>query len=66
MSEAIKFAVASLAAAWAERDPGRRAELIASAVTDDFRMVMGDCDASGRIRLLFTFVGAAPSRADGS
>lgn len=122
MSDAIKHAVASLAAAWGERDPARRADLIASAVTDDFRMVFGvgkrelrgraafeaeivalqqrmpdvrvrltsaidvqgdlcrftgvaegpqgqigpeacdacECDASGRIRVLFTFVGAAP------
>jgi hypothetical protein len=121
MSDAIKRAVASLAAAWAERDPARRADLLASAVTDDVRMVMGagkreirgraafeaeivglqlrmpdvrvrmtsgidvqgslcrftgvvegpqgqigpeasdagECDASGRIRLLFTFAGAA-------
>ena len=121
MSDAIKHAVANLAAAWSERDPARRADFIASAVTDDFRMVIGagkreirgraafedeivrfqervpvvrvrvssgidvqgdlcrftgvvegpqgpigleawdacECDASGRIRLLFTFVGAA-------
>jgi hypothetical protein len=126
MSDAIKRAVASLAAAWAERDPARRAELLASAVTDDVRMVIGagkreirgraaleaeivgfqqrvtvvrvrvtsgidvqgnlcrftgvvegpqgqigveasdacECDASGRIRLLFTFAGAAPPPAD--
>jgi hypothetical protein len=128
MSDAIKHAVASLAAAWSERDPARRAELLASAVTDDVRMVMGagkreirgraafeaeivglqqrmpearvrvtsgvdvqgslcrftgvvegphgpigpeasdacECDASGRIRLLFTFAGAALPPADGS
>jgi hypothetical protein len=128
MSDAIKRAVASLAAAWAERDPARRANLLASAVTDDVRMVIGagkrevrgraefeaeivsvqqrlpivrvrvtsgidvqgnlcrftgvvegpqgqigleaadacECDASGRIRLLFTFVGAAPPPADAS
>ncbi len=121
MSDAIKRAVASLAAAWGERDPARRADLLASAVTDDIRMVMGagkreirgraafeaeiigvqqrlpivrvrvtsgidvqgnlcrftgvvegpqgqigpeasdacECDASGRIRVLFTFVGTA-------
>jgi hypothetical protein len=41
MSDAIKNAVTSLLAAWAERDPSRRAELLASAVTDDFRMVIG-------------------------
>ena len=126
MSDAIKRAVARLAAAWAERDPARRADLLASAVTDDVRMVMGagkreirgraafeavgfqqrvpvvrvrvtscidvqgnlcrftgvvegpqgqigpeasdacECDASGRIRVLFTFVGAAPPPAEGS
>jgi hypothetical protein len=128
MSDAIKRAVASLAAAWGERDPARRADFLASAVTDDFRMVMSDgkreirgraaleaeivglqervpvvrvrvtsgidvhgnvcrfagvvegpqgqigpeasdvceCDASGRIRLLFTFVGAALPPAAGS
>jgi hypothetical protein len=121
MSDAIKRAVASLAAAWGEPDPSRRADLLASAVTDDVRMVLGagkreirgraaleaemvalqrrvpcvrvrmtsgidvqgnlcrftgvadtpqgpigaeasdacECDASGRIRLLFTFAGAA-------
>jgi hypothetical protein len=41
MSDAIKRAVESLAAAWAERDPARRADLLASAVTDDVRMVIG-------------------------
>jgi hypothetical protein len=41
MSEAIKRAVTTLAAAWSERDPARRAELLASAVTDDIRMVIG-------------------------
>ena len=128
MSDAIKRAVASLAAAWGERDPARRADLLASAVTDDFRMVIGagkreirgraafdaeilsvqqrlpivrvrvtsgidvqgnlcrftgvvegpqgqigpeaadacECDASGRIRLLFTFAGAALPPADAS
>jgi hypothetical protein len=127
MSDAIKEAVASLAVAWAERDPARRANLLASAVTDDVRMVMGagkreirgraaleaeivrfqqrvpvvrirvtsgidvqgnlcrftgvvegphgqigpeasdacECDASGRIRLLFTFAGAALPPTDG-
>jgi hypothetical protein len=128
MSDAIKRAVASLAAAWGERDAARRADFLASAVTDDVRMVMGDgkreirgraafeaeivgfqqrvpvvrvrvtsgidvqgnlcrftgvvegpqgqigpeasdvceCDASGRIRLLFTFPGAARSPANAS
>jgi hypothetical protein len=128
MSDTIKRAVASLAAAWAERDPARRADLLASAVTDDVRMVMGagkreirgraafdaeivgfqqrvpvvrvrvtsgidvqgnlcrftgvvegphgpigpeasdacECDASGRIRVLFTFAGTALAPADGS
>jgi len=128
MSDAIKRAVASLAAAWAERDPARRADLLASAVTEDIRMVMGagkretqglaafeaeivrlqqrvpvvrvrvtsgidvqgnlcrftgvvegpqgpigteasdacECDASGRIRVLFTFAGAALPPADES
>jgi hypothetical protein len=41
MSHSIKHAVESLAAAWAERDPARRADLLASAVTDDFRMLIG-------------------------
>jgi hypothetical protein len=41
MSDSIKRAVASLAAAWGERDPARRAEFLASAVADDVRMVMG-------------------------
>jgi hypothetical protein len=128
MSESIKRAVMSLLAAWAEREPARRAELLASAVTEDFRMVIGagkrdvrgraafdaeiagvqrrlpierlrltsaidvqgnlcrftgvvegpngqigpeasdacECDASGRIRLLFTFVGVALPPSDGS
>jgi hypothetical protein len=128
MSDAIRRAVASLAAAWGEREPARRAELLASAVTDDFRMVIGagqrevrgraafeaeivgfqkrvpvvrvrvtsgidvqgnlcrftgvvegaerqigpeasdagECDASGRIRVLFTFVGVALPPVDGA
>ena len=128
MSDAIKRAVASYAAAWAERDPVRRADLLASAVTDDVRILIGagkreirgraaleaeivdlqrrvpvvrvrvtsgidvqgnlcrftgvaegpqgqigaeasdacECDASGRIRLLFTLAGAALPPADGS
>jgi hypothetical protein len=128
MSDAIQRAVASYASAWAERDPARRAALLASAVTDDVRIVIGagqreirgraaldaeivglhqrlpvlrvrvtsgidvqgnlcrftgvaegpqgqigpeasdacECDASGRIRLLFTFAGAALPPADGS
>jgi hypothetical protein len=41
VSDAIKRAVASLAAAWAERDPARRGELLASAITDDIRTVIG-------------------------
>jgi len=41
MSDSIKRAVASYAAAFVERDPARRADLLASAVTDDIRMVMG-------------------------
>jgi hypothetical protein len=41
MSDSIKHAVASYAAAWAERDPGRRADLLASAVTDDVRIMIG-------------------------
>ena len=119
-------AVTSYAAAWAERDPVRRAELLTSAVTDDVRIVIGagkreirgrvaleaeivalhgrmpvervrvtsgidvqgslcrftgivegprgqigpeafdtcECDASGRIRLLFTFAGATLPPAD--
>jgi hypothetical protein len=126
MSDSIKRAVASYAAAWAERDPARRADLLASAVTDDVRIVIGagkreirgrealeaeivgfqrrvpdvrvrftsgidvqgslarftgvpeapqgpigpeasdacECDASGRIRLLFTFAGVALPPAD--
>ena len=126
MSDSIKHAVASYAAAWAERDSARRADLLANAVTDDVRIVMGagkreirgraaleaeivdlqrrmpvvrvrmtsgidvqgnlcrftgvpegpqgqigpeasdpcECDASGRIRLLFTFAGVALPPAD--
>jgi hypothetical protein len=126
MSDSIKRAVASYAAAWAERDPARRAELLANAVTDDVRIAIGagkrdivgraaleaeivdlqrrvpvervrvtsgidvqgnlcrftgmlegpegqigqeasdacECDASGRIRLLFTFAGVALPPAD--
>jgi hypothetical protein len=126
MSDSIKRAVASYAAAWAERDPAKRADLLASAVTDDVRIVIGagkreirgrealeaeivafhgrvpevrvrvtsgidvqgnlcrftgmvegpqgpigpeasdacECDASGRIRLLFTFAGVALPAAD--
>jgi hypothetical protein len=41
MSDSIKRSVASYAAAWAERDPARRAELLASGVTDDVRIVIG-------------------------
>ena len=41
MSDSIKHAVASYAAAWAERDSARRADLLANAVTDDVRIVMG-------------------------
>jgi hypothetical protein len=41
VSDAIKRAVANLAAAWSERDPARRAEFLAGAVTDDVRMVIG-------------------------
>jgi hypothetical protein len=41
MSDSIKRSVASYAAAWAERDPARRAELLARAVTDDVRIVIG-------------------------
>ena len=126
MSDSIKHAVASYAAAWAERDSARRADLLANAVTDDVRIVIGagkrdirgraaleaeivgflqrvpdvrvrmtsgidvqgnlcrftgvvegpqgqigpeasdacECDASGRIRLLFTFAGVALPPAD--
>jgi hypothetical protein len=126
MSDLMKRAVASYAAAWAERDPARRADLLASAVADDVRIVIGagkrdirgraaleaeivdlqrrlpvvrvrvtsgidvqgnlcrftgaaegpqgrigpessdacECDASGRIRLLFTFAGIALPPAD--
>jgi hypothetical protein len=126
MSDSIKHAVTSYAAAWAERDPARRAELLAIAVTDDVRIVIGagkreirgraaleeeiiglhqrmqvvrvrmtsgidvqgnlcrftgvlegpqgqigpeasdtcECDASGRIHLLFTFAGVALPPAD--
>ena len=121
MSDSIKRAVASYAAAWGERDGARRAELLAGAVADDVRIVIGagnrevrgraaleteivefqrrvpvvrvrvtsgidvqgnlcrftgmaegpqgpigpdasdacECDASGRIRVLFTFAGVA-------
>jgi hypothetical protein len=121
MSDSMKRAVASYAAAFAERDSARRADLLASAVTDDVRIVIGagrreirgraaleaeivgfqgrvpdvrvrmtsgidvqgnlcrftgvvegpqgqigpeasdacECEASGRIRLLFTFAGVA-------
>ncbi len=117
----MRHAVASYAAAWVEREPARRAELLEAAVTDDVRIVLGagnrdirgraaleaeivslqrrvpefrirmtsgvdvqgalcrftgvvegpegrigpeasdvcECDASGRIRLLFTFAGVA-------
>jgi hypothetical protein len=41
MSDSIKQAVASYTAAWTERDPARRADLLASAVTDDVRVVIG-------------------------
>jgi hypothetical protein len=41
MSDAIKRAVLSLAAAWGEPDPMRRADMIARAVTEDVRMVLG-------------------------
>jgi hypothetical protein len=41
VSDAIKRAVANYAAAWAERDPARRAALLESAVTDDVRIVIG-------------------------
>ena len=122
----MKHAVACYAAAFAERDPAGRAALLASAVTDDVRIVIGagnreirgraaleaeicafqervpvvrvrftsgidvqgslcrfvgvvegrdgpigreasdtcECDATGRIRLLFTFAGAALPAAD--
>jgi hypothetical protein len=128
MSDAIKRAVMNLLAAWSERDPARRAELLASAVTDDIRMVMGagkrevrgraafeaemvavqtrlapyrvrltsgidvqgdlcrftgvvdgpqgqigaeawdacECDPSGRIRVVFTFVGAGLPAVEGA
>src|ERR1700722_17738590 len=128
MSDSIRHAVASYAGAWAEPDPARRADLLASAVTDDVRIVIGagkreirgraaldaeivglqrrvpvvrvrvtsgidvqgdlcrftgvvegpqgpigaeasdacECDASGRIRLLFTFAGVALPPADPS
>jgi hypothetical protein len=121
MSDSIKHAVLSYTAAFCERDPARRAELLTSAVTDDVRIVIGagkreirgraaldeeivgfhrrvgevrvrmtsgidvqgnlcrftgfaegpegkigqeawdagECDANGRIRLLFTFAGVA-------
>jgi hypothetical protein len=126
MSDSIKHAVASYAAAWAERDAARRADLLTEAVTEDVRIVIGagkreirgraaleaeivglqrrvpvervrvtsgidvqgnlcrftgvvegpqgqigpeasdacECDWSGRIRLLFTFTGAALPPAD--
>jgi hypothetical protein len=126
MSDSMKRAVASYAAAFAERDSARRADLLASAVTDDVRIVIGagrreirgraaleaeivgfqgrvpdvrvrmtsgidvqgnlcrftgvvegpqgqigpeasdacECEASGRIRLLFTFAGVALPPAD--
>jgi hypothetical protein len=53
MSDAIKRAVTCYAAAWAERDPARRAELLASAVTDDVRMVfaVGKREIRGRAAL---------------
>src|SRR5215831_18260647 len=41
MSESIRHAVASYAAAWAERDPARRADLLSNAVTDDVRILIG-------------------------
>jgi hypothetical protein len=41
MSGSIKRAVTSYAAAWAERDPARRADLLARAVTEDVRIVIG-------------------------
>jgi hypothetical protein len=41
MSDSIKHAVASYTGAWCERDPARRAELLAIAVTEDVRIVIG-------------------------
>ncbi len=53
MSDSIKHAVRSYAAAWGERDPGRRAELLASAVTEDVRILIaaGDREIRGRAAL---------------
>jgi len=41
MSDAIKRAVASYTAAWTQRDPELRADLLARAVTEDVRIVIG-------------------------
>ncbi len=53
MSHSIKHSVASYAAAWAERDPARRAGFLASAVTDDVRVVFaaGKRELNGRAAL---------------
>jgi hypothetical protein len=53
MSDAIERAVKSYAAAWAERDPVRRVELLAAAVTDDVRIVFatGKRELRGRAAL---------------
>jgi hypothetical protein len=53
MSESIRRAVTSYAAAWAERDPARRSELLRSAVTDDVRLVFaaGKREIRGRAAL---------------
>jgi hypothetical protein len=41
VSDSIKRSVASYVAAWTERDPARRADLLALAVTDDVRILIG-------------------------